>query len=90
MLAEITWTIDKLAVALGCAIPLTWIIGYFWYKAMVTRSEHDLKRRLAERGMSVDEIERVKPVRRRFEQIRDLVRHRRSREPPPAPLDGSG
>ena len=63
MLSEIVWTIDKLAVASGCAIPLTWIIGYFWYKALVTRSEHDLKRRLAERGMSVEEIERVVRVR---------------------------
>ena len=63
MLSEMLWTIDKLAVALGCAIPLTWIIGYFWYKALVTRSELDLKRRLAERCMSVEDIERVVRVR---------------------------
>lgn len=63
MLSEIVWTTDKLSVALGCAIPLVWIIGYFWYKTIVTKSEHDLKRALVERGMSVEEIERVVRVR---------------------------
>ena len=59
MLSEITWSVDKLAVVLSGVIPLAWAIAYFWYKSLVTKSEHDLKRSLAERGMSVEDIERV-------------------------------
>ena len=41
------------------ALPVIIVIAYFCYKIAKTNSDNDLKRRLAERGFSVDEIERV-------------------------------
>ena len=59
MLSEIVWTKETLGVVFGCAIPIIAIIGVFWYKIAKTTSENDLKRRMVERGMSAEEIERV-------------------------------
>ena len=44
---------------MGCGIPIVAIVATFWYKIAKTTSENELKRTLAERGMSADEIERV-------------------------------
>jgi len=59
MLAEIHWNAATLSIALGCAIPIVAIIGMFWFKSVKVTSENDLKRRMVERGMSPEEIERV-------------------------------
>ncbi len=59
MLSEIVWTKEMLGVVFGCAIPIAAIIGVFWHKIAKTTSENDLKRRMVERGMSAEEIERV-------------------------------
>jgi hypothetical protein len=44
---------------MGMGIPIVAIIATFWYKISKTTSENELKRTLAERGMSAEEIERV-------------------------------
>ena len=59
MLSEITWNAGTIGTALGCAIPLVAIISFAWYKVANATSENELKRRMVERGMSADEIERV-------------------------------
>ena len=63
MLADFQWTADQLGILMGCGIPIVAIIGYFWYKIAKTTSENELKRTLAERGMSAEEIERVVAAR---------------------------
>ena len=59
MLAEIVWDKETLGVVMVFAIPLTVIVGGIWVKLEQSRSENDLKRSMVERGMSVDDIERV-------------------------------
>ena len=59
MLAEIEWNVATIAVVGGLAIPLVAIIGGVWHKTVKTNAEHDLKRSMIERGMSVEDIERV-------------------------------
>lgn len=59
MLGEIIWNERTLAIGLGCCIPLTAVIGTFWYLVQKTKTENDLKRSMVERGMSADDIERV-------------------------------
>lgn len=58
-LSEIVWDKQTLSVAGAFAVPLAAIIGGAWYKMNKVRSENSLKRAMIERGMSVDEIERV-------------------------------
>jgi hypothetical protein len=63
LIAEIKWTeamvvmVGTFAVAL--LIPLSAIIGAYWYKLHKVRSDNELKQSMIERGLSVDEIERV-------------------------------
>ena len=59
MLAEILWDSKALAVVMGCAIPIVAIAGGIWYQLERSKSDNELKRRMIERGMSVEEIERV-------------------------------
>lgn len=59
MLAEIVWDKEMLGVVMVFAIPLAAIIGGVWVKLERARSENELKRSMVERGMSVEEIERV-------------------------------
>lgn len=63
MLAEQFWHkmfgMPQIAIIMGCLIPMVGIIASYWYKAQKLRSEHELKRTLAERGISADEIERI-------------------------------
>jgi hypothetical protein len=40
-------------------VPIVMFIGYFCYKVAKVNSDNELKRRLVERGLSVDEIERI-------------------------------
>lgn len=59
MIGELVWDAQTLGVVFGCGIPLAAIIGGIWLAAQKTRSLNDLKREMVQRGMSVDEIERV-------------------------------
>lgn len=63
MLAEFAWNqllkMPNIAVIMGCLIPITGAIAAAWYHIEKVRSENNLKRTLADRGMSAEEIERV-------------------------------
>jgi len=59
VLAEIVWNSETLGILMGCGIPIVGIIAYYWYRIAKTTAENDLKRTLAERGMSAEDIERV-------------------------------
>lgn len=63
MLAEVTWSslfqLPQLAIVMGCLTSMTAIIGVTWYQVEKFKSNNELKRSLAERGMSADQIERI-------------------------------
>ncbi len=63
MLAGQAWQVifgmPQIAVIMGCLIPIAGIIASYWYKAQKLQSENELKRAMVERGLSVDEIERI-------------------------------
>ncbi len=59
MLAEIVWDKQTLAVVMGCAIPIAYILMSGWYRIERLRETSALKRRMIDRGMSADEIERI-------------------------------
>jgi hypothetical protein len=59
MLSEFVWDKQTLSVMGAFSIPLAVIIGSAWYKMNKVRYENELKRSMIERGMSVEEIERV-------------------------------
>lgn len=59
MLSEIVWDARTLIPALAMSIPIVAIVSTFWFKLEKIKSDNDLKRRMVERGMSVEEIERV-------------------------------
>jgi hypothetical protein len=63
MLAEAFWNEDTLAVALIFGVPIVSVVvsvlASYWFKIERVRSENDLKQSMIERGMSVEEIERV-------------------------------
>jgi ABC-type bacteriocin/lantibiotic exporter with double-glycine peptidase domain len=59
MLAEIIWNQNTLAVVGVFSVPIVAIVATYWYKLEQGRSDNDLKRSMVERGMSVEEIERV-------------------------------
>lgn len=59
LLSEFVWDKQTLSVMGAFSIPLAVIIGSAWYKMNKVRYENELKRSMIERGMSVDEIERV-------------------------------
>jgi hypothetical protein len=59
MLAEIVWDKGTLTILMVFAIPIVAIVCGTWYKFERMRSADALKRKLVERGMSAEEIERV-------------------------------
>jgi hypothetical protein len=59
MLADIVWNQNTIAVVCAFAVPIVGIIGGIWYKIEQLKSDNELKRRMVERGMSADEIERI-------------------------------
>ena len=59
MLAEIVWDNQTLGIVFGCGIPIVFILATAWYKVERMRSADALKRKMVERGMSAEEIERV-------------------------------
>lgn len=63
MLAEIRWDAGTLSIALIFGMPIIAILGSYWYKVAKVTSDNELKRSMIERGMSVEEIERVLAAR---------------------------
>ncbi len=63
MLAGIDWNESTIAVVMVFGIPIIAILGSFWYKIAKVTSDSELKRSMIERGMSVEEIERVLAAR---------------------------
>jgi ABC-type bacteriocin/lantibiotic exporter with double-glycine peptidase domain len=59
MLADIVWNEDTLAVVCVFAVPITAIVGTFWYMIERVKSDNELKRTMILQGKSVEEIERV-------------------------------
>ena len=59
MLADIVWDKSTLTVVMVFAIPIVFIVVSAWYKIEKMKSSDSLKRKMIERGMSVEEIERV-------------------------------
>ena len=59
MLADIIWDKNTLTVVMIFTIPIVAIIAGVWYKVESMKSITILKRKMIERGMSADEIERV-------------------------------
>ncbi len=59
LLSEFVWDKQTLSIVGAFSVPLAVIIGSAWYKMNKVRYENELKRSMIERGMSVDEIERV-------------------------------
>ncbi|MCK4341247.1 MAG: hypothetical protein KAY37_05925 [Phycisphaerae bacterium] len=63
MLADSIWhslfQVPQLPIFMSLLIPVVAIIGFYLYKTQKVRSENELKRKMVERGMSVEEIERV-------------------------------
>ena len=48
-----------LTILLIFGLPIIAVIAYYCYKVAKINSDNELKRRLVERGLSVDEIERI-------------------------------
>jgi hypothetical protein len=65
MLAEINWNEHTLGTVMALAIPIVAILATFWSTVEKTRSANELKRSMIERGMSVDEMERVLSMKAR-------------------------
>ena len=63
MLAYSLWEsffdIPQLAIIMGCLVPISAILGHFWFSAQKNKQNNALKQSMLERGMSVEEIERV-------------------------------
>ena len=53
------FNIPQVIFAIGGLVAIAAIIASQWYKVQKLQSENRLKRTLAERGMSADEIERI-------------------------------
>ncbi len=58
-MASINWTEDAIGIIGGCSIAIVAIITSVWYQFMRMYSVNRLKQAMIERGMSVEEIERV-------------------------------
>ncbi len=50
---------DVLAIIMGCTVAIVAIVAHYWHQNAKSQSESELKRSMIERGMTVDEIERV-------------------------------
>ena len=65
----------QFVILMGMSIPIIGIVAGVWCKVHKIRSENELKRSMVERGMSVEEMERVLAVR-----SADRHRHRRDHD----------
>jgi len=59
MIAAIVWNTGTLAVVLALAVPIVAIVAGFWAKIERAKLEADLKRRMIEKGMTAEDIQRV-------------------------------
>ncbi|MBW8016619.1 MAG: hypothetical protein FVQ82_10555 [Planctomycetes bacterium] len=48
-----------LTLLLIFGLPIVAVVGYFWYRIEKVRSDNNLKRRMVDSGMSIEDIERV-------------------------------
>ena len=55
----IVWNVATIAVVLALSIPIVAIVMGFWAKNERAKLESDLKRRMIEKGMTADEIQKV-------------------------------
>ncbi len=56
---ESIFDVPQLAIIMGCLIPISAILGHFWYSTQKNKQNNDLKQSMVERGMSAEEIEQV-------------------------------
>ncbi len=63
MLASTVWAsafhMPQIAIIMGCLTAIAAVLGVVWYQIEKVKSNNELKRSLVERGMSVEEIERI-------------------------------
>ncbi len=67
MVAEQVWhglfQMPQIAIVMGCLVgcfvSIAGVVSYYWFRAQKERSENELKRTLVDRGLSVEEIERI-------------------------------
>jgi len=64
MLAEIVWNQNTLGVLGAFSVPICAILGGCWIAVEKIRADSHLKSAMIQRGMSVEEIERVLSARR--------------------------
>ncbi len=58
-LEAFTWDTGSIAIVAVMAVPIVLFASMFGTKMFQIRSDNELKRRMIDRGMSADEIERV-------------------------------
>ncbi len=58
-LGEFTWDTGTVAILAVMAVPIVLFALMFGTKMFQIRSDNELKRRMIDKGMSADEIERV-------------------------------
>ena len=63
MLAEIVWNQQTVGIVMTMSVPIVAILAGTWMQVEKTRSRNDLKRSMIERGMSIDEMQRVLDMR---------------------------
>lgn len=59
ILGEFDWNAGTITILGTFAVPICAILGGFWFKSQKLQSDNELKRTMVQRGMSVEEIERV-------------------------------
>lgn len=63
LFADAGWSelfkMPNIAIVMGCMIPIASIIAMAWRGIEKTKSDNALKRSLVERGLSIEEIERI-------------------------------
>jgi hypothetical protein len=59
MLGEIIWNEDTIGIVSTMAVPVAIVFIACWMHVERRKSDNALKRRMVERGMSAEEIERV-------------------------------
>jgi len=63
LIADSAWAelfkMPNIAIVMGCMIPIASIIAMAWRGIEKTKSDNALKRSLVERGLSIEEIERI-------------------------------
>ncbi|GMU34660.1 MAG: hypothetical protein HS101_10705 [Planctomycetia bacterium] len=69
LIADSAWAelfkMPNIAIFMGCMIPIVASVAAAWRGIEKTKSDNALKRSLVERGLAVDEIERVLTAGRR-------------------------